>query len=168
MGAPADRAQWQFFTGTDGAGAPGWDADDSLAQRVLEWPLHTSLQQANWHAGLRRYVAANWVWVSADGDPRPDHSPDERNGRTARQRTWLTLLEAPQPWGPWSVFFSDADWRYADGSSGAYSPVIPAAWINATDNSFYIVSTQCCGAPEFAPTNHYGFNAQRVDIELAD
>jgi hypothetical protein len=30
-----------------------------------------------------------------------------------------------------------------------------------------MVSTQCCGVPEFAPTNHYSFNAQRVDLDLA-
>ena len=101
-----------------------------------------------------------------DGAPRPDHSPDERNARTARQRTWLTLLEAENLWGPWRVFHSDDDWRYSDGSSGAYTPVFPPAWISAADNSLWMVSTQCCGVPEFAPTNHYSFNAQRVDLDL--
>ena len=167
IGSIVDPTTYEFFVGTDGSGAPMWSSDDSIAERVIEWPLHVSVQQANWHAGLQRYIAANWVWISSDGNPRPDHSPDERNDRTARQRTWLTLLEAPQPWGPWSVFYSDDNWRYSDDSSGAYTPVIPSAWINTTDNSFYIVSTQCCGVPQYAPTNHYSFNAQRVDVTLA-
>ena len=119
---------------------------------------------AVYHPCLRRYIAANWVWLSADGEPRPDHSPD---GLTARQRTWLTLLEAPSLWGPWSLFHSDDNWALEDGSSGAYTPVIPPAWINETDLSFWIVSTQCCGNPEFPPTNHYSFNAQRVTLTLA-
>jgi len=38
--------------------------------------------------------------VSA-GNPRPDHTPDERNSRTSHQRTQLTLIEGPDPWGPW-------------------------------------------------------------------
>ena len=105
-------------------------------------------------------------WISADGAPRPDHSPDERNARTARQRTWLTLLEADNLWGPWRVFHSDDDWRYSDGSSGAYTPIFPPAWISAADNSLWMVSTQCCGWTPELPTNHYGFNAQRVDLDL--
>jgi hypothetical protein len=79
-----NRSAWEFYIGLDGAGDAQWDADDSIAVAVLDWPLHTSVQQVNWHAGIGRYVAANWVWLSADGYPRPDHSADERNDRTAR------------------------------------------------------------------------------------
>ena len=193
-----NRSSWEFFIGLDGAGDAQWDADDSIAVAVLDWPLHTSVQQVNWHAGLQRFVAANWVcvagkappshtrgfahpaparhslhpllqqrrWISADGAPRPDHSPDERNARTERQRTWLTLLEADHLWGPWRVFHSDDDWRYSDGSSGAYTPIFPPAWISAADNSLWMVSTQCCGWTPEPPTNHYSFNAQRVDLDL--
>jgi hypothetical protein len=139
------KSNWQWFVGTDSGGAPLWDADDTIAVAVLDWPLHTSVQQVNWHPSLQRYILANWVWVSMDGYPRPDHSPDEMHDRTSRQRTWLTLLEAQQPWGPWRVFFSDSNWAYADGSTGAYTPIFPAQWINETDDSFYMVSTQCCG-----------------------
>jgi len=164
--AAADRAAWQFFAGLDAGGAPQWDSDADVAVRVMEWPLHTSVQQVTYHPGLRRYLAANWAWLSMDGAPRPDHSPDERNGRTARQRTWLQLLEAEQLWGPWSVFHSDDDWRLADGSSGAYTPVIPPAWLDEAGSAFWLVSTQCCGTPEFPPTNHYSFNAQCVALQL--
>lgn len=79
----------------------------------------------------------------------------------------LTLFEAPTPWGPFSVFYRDDDWRYADGSSGAYTPVVPPAWLS-DDGSFWVVSTQCCGVPEYPPTNWYAFNAQRVDVQLAE
>ena len=44
------------------------------------------------------------------------------------------------------------------------TPIFPPQWINTTDDSFYMVSTQCCGAPEFPPTNHYSFNAQKVTV----
>ena len=99
-----------------------------------------------------------------DGNPRPDHSPDERNARTARQRTMLTLVEAPTPWGPFSIFYQDDHWQYEDGSSGAYTPVFPPAWLDS--EGFWLVSTQCCDDPEFPPTNHYSFNAQRVDVKV--
>ena len=159
------KASWEFFVGTDSDGAPLWDTDDTIAVAVLDWPLHTSVQQVNWHPTLRRYILANWVWVSMDGNPRPDHSPDDRHERTTRQRTWLTLLEADNLWGPWRVFYSDTNWAYADLSTGAYTPIFPAQWINTTDDSFWMVSTQCCGDPQFPPTNHYSFNAQRISVK---
>ena len=40
-------------------------------------------------------------WFLRAGNPRPDHTPDERNSRTSHQRTQLTLIEGPDPWGPW-------------------------------------------------------------------
>lgn len=162
----ATASAWEYYVGTDAGGGAQWASDASLAAPVLDWPLHTGLQQVNWHPGLQRYVLANWVWLSMDGTPRPDHSPDERNGRTARQRSWLVLLEAPELWGPWSAFYSTDNWLYADQSSGAYTPVFPPAWVNASDDSLWMVSTQCCtGATSAPPVNHYSFNAQKVSIQ---
>ena len=108
-------------------------------------------------------IFANWAWVSYDGYPRPDHTGDEKNGRTGHQRTQLSLVEAPNPWGPFSVFFRDDDWSGIDNSNeasfGGYTPVIPPAWVGEDD--FWIVFTQCCGNPR-PPLNNYNFNAQHV------
>jgi hypothetical protein len=65
-----NRSSWEFYIGLDGAGDAQWDADDSIAVAVLDWPLHTSVQQVNWHAGLQRFVAANWVCVAGRAPPR--------------------------------------------------------------------------------------------------
>ena len=73
-------------------------------------PADDERAAANYHPGLKRYIFANWAWVSYDGYPRPDHTGDEKNGRTGHQRTQLSLVEAPNPWGPFSVFFRDDDW----------------------------------------------------------
>ena len=108
-------------------------------------------------------IFANWAWVSYDGYPRPDHTGDEKNGRTGHQRTQLSLVEAPNPWGPFSVFFRDDDWSGIDNeneaSFGGSTPVIPPAWVGEDD--FWIVFTQCCGNPR-PPLNNYNFNAQHV------
>jgi hypothetical protein len=47
------------------------------------------------------------------------------------------------------------------GSAGAYTPVIPPAWV--ADDYFSLVSTQCCGNPRL-PLNNYNFLVQRVNV----
>ena len=92
-----------------------------------------------------------------------ERRPDHTKPRTERQRTQLTLLEGPKPWGPWSTMLVDDDWRGADGSSGAYTPVFPPAWM--THDELWIVSTQCCGEPQFGARNHYNFTMNKVTLE---
>jgi len=154
------RNSWEFYVGHHSNGEIYWSKDDSIAQHIFEFPLHTSTQQVNYHPTLDRYIFANWAWVSMDGNPKPDHSSDEKHGRTARQRTQLTLFEGPKPWGPFSVFYRNDNWHGEDNSTGAYTPVFPPAWMK--EKELWMVSTQCCGIPQFPPTNHYSFNAQRV------
>ena len=157
------RDAYEFFNGIELDGTTSWTTDSTIARSVWEFPLMTSVQQANYHPGLKRYIFANWAWISYDGYPRPDHTGDEKNGRTGHQRTQLSLVEAPNPWGPFSVFFRDDDWSGIDNqneaSFGGYTPVIPPAWVGKDD--FWIVFTQCCGNPR-PPLNNYNFNAQHV------
>mmetsp|Transcript_24286 Transcript_24286/g.45446 ORF Transcript_24286/g.45446 Transcript_24286/m.45446 type:complete len:471 (-) Transcript_24286:170-1582(-) len=160
-----DRSAYEFYYGTQSDGAVTWVPDHSIARPIWEFPMMTSVQQVNFHFGTKRYIFANWAWISYDGHPRPDHSPDEKNPRTGHQRTQLTLVEAPNPWGPFSVFYVDDDWKLADGSTGAYTPVIPPAWQGQSD--FWIASTQCCTGQYFAkPLNHYNFILQHVQLEV--
>jgi hypothetical protein len=153
------RGAYQFYMGANPDGTVGWTSDATVAVPVWSFPLMTSVQQANYHPTLQRYVFANWAWISYDGMPRPDHTVDERNARTGHQRTQLTLVEGETPWGPWKVFYRDDDWGGWDGSSGGYTPVFPPAWLE--DGGLWMVFTQCCGNPR-PPLNHYNFNAQHV------
>ena len=175
------REAYEFYYGRAADDTVQWTSDASIATHVWEFPLMTSVQQVNFHPGLRKYVFANWAWISYDGNPRPDHTADERNERTGHQRTQLTLVEGDTPWGPWSVFYRDDNWHGPDGSMGgcepharpllvrthvrrscADTPVFPPAWIgDGGGDDFWMVYTQCCGNPR-PPWNHYNFNAQKV------
>jgi hypothetical protein len=104
-----------------------------------------------------------------DGNPKPDHTPtaDPAHQRTVRQRTQLTMFESEHPWGPYKLFHRDDNWRGPDGSSGAYTPVIPPKWIGK--DSMWVVWTQCCRngqIPSYriSPPNHYNFTAQLIEF----
>lgn len=156
------REKWEFFVGVDSGGVPRWSSDETIAEPVFEFPLMTSTAQVNWDPHRGRFVFANWAWISADGNPRPDHSTP----RLAIQRTQLTLWEAEQLHGPWSLFFRDDDFRGPDGSGGHYGVLFPPAW--QTQNESWATWTQCCdwqnkgGGGGVTPINHYNFVTQKM------
>ena len=160
-----ERDAYEFWWGPAADGTIQWTSDSTIASPVWQFPLMTSVQQVNFHPGLQKYIYANWAWIDYDGNPRPDHTPDERNSRTSHQRTQLTLVEGDQPWGPWSVFYRDDNWSGPDQSMGGYTPVFPPAWIgDGGGDDFWMVYTQCCGNPR-PPWNHYNFNAQKIMLK---
>ena len=62
-----DRSAYQFFNGVQLDGTDAWTSDSTIATPVWSYPLMTSVQQANYHPGLQRYIFANWAWISYDG-----------------------------------------------------------------------------------------------------
>ena len=124
----------------------------------------TSVQQVNYHPGFKRYLLPNWAWVSMDGNPKPQLGIGGHVGGPGHMRSQLTLFEAPAPWGPWRLFHRDDNWSYPDGSTGAYTPIMPPAWVS--DDEVTLVSTQCCDTEiegyKLDPTNNYAFVMQRI------
>ena len=144
-----ERDAYEFFNGIQLDGSVVWTTDSTIATAVWEFPLMTSVQQANYHPGMQRYIFANWAWISYDGYPRPDHTPDEGHARTGHQRTQLSLVEAPHPWGPFSVFYRDDDWSGLDltgeRSVGGYTPGKYTSNLHsrAVPNTLSLVTADC-------------------------
>jgi len=166
-----NRSRWEFWTGTDddddddADGGNSWASDETKAVSVMRYPQMIGMNQVNFHRPSGRYLLANYGFIDLDGRPRPWHQKPE----VKRHRTQLMLFEAPQPWGPFFKFHRDDDWRFPDGSGGAYCPVFPPKWMGAT--TAWMVSAQCCakgdGANGIGPNpHHYNFSAQRLDFSF--
>lgn len=149
------RSAWEFYNSSS-ASAPSWTSDSSAASPVFEWLNMTAMHDAQYDPYRQRYIIPLWNWVSMDGRPRPDHTVP----RLGHQRSVLTLVEAANPWGPFEVFHFDDAWEGPDGSGGGYCPVIPPAWVGASD--MFVTWTQCCDWQAVLPPNHYSFMTQQV------
>ncbi len=86
-----NASAYQFYAGLDGSGQPRWSSNhqDKVpiyqdAAGVGPWP------QTSFVPGLNRYVYTN------------QHGDGSSN--TAR-KSLMTMAEAPNPWGPWTVIF---------------------------------------------------------------
>ena len=151
------RGRWEFWRGAQ-PGNDAWTSDESAAVSVMHWPLMISMNQVNYHRPSGRYLTANYGFIDHNGQPRPWHQHPKAPGG---HRTQLTFFEAKYPWGPFSIFHRDDDWRSPDGAAGAYCPVFPPKWMEPT--SALMVSASCCAKPS-GILHHYNFSAQRLDF----
>ena len=120
----AAPAQYTYFVGLDGAGAPVWSSDSSQAQPVLEFGSMLGENVVTYHAPLGRYLVAQYGFIDNEGKPRPWHSEPYMSPH----RTQLLLLEAPNPWGPWRSFYVSQD---SPPAPGLYTPSFPEHFMRA-------------------------------------
>ena len=129
------RNEWVFYTGMDAAGDPLWDNDENMAIPVFRYPLMTGENHVSYNKGIKRYLMGNYSFIDENGNPRPYH----QTGcfPHSAMRSQLTLFEAPEPWGPWSLFHQDDDW----GTYGDYQPCFPTKWISDDGKTMLMVSS---------------------------
>jgi hypothetical protein len=132
-----NRSTWQFYTGTDSNGNPTWSSDLGAKVPVLEddrllypqtfgnfcCPNDPVLGQGGvtYDAPLKRYIFASWSFATHQ------------------------LYEAPQPWGPWSLFLSkDFGPLQLPYNRGQYGTSIPSKFTSADGTTLYLQSNVCC------------------------
>lgn len=88
-----DRNAYQFYAGQSSTGQSLWSSDPKQAVPIYEDPDGVGpFPQVTFVPGLNRFVYTN----------------QHGNGSDASGlRSLLTMAEAPEPWGPWTVFYRD-------------------------------------------------------------
>jgi hypothetical protein len=56
-------------------------------------------------------------------------------GGDTRQKGGLSVLEAPEPWGPWAEVFATDDWDVGPGESASF----PTKWMSADGRTAHLV-----------------------------
>lgn len=143
------RNAWEFYAGSGTGDQPIWSSDDRQSQPIFSYYHMTGENHVVYNAGLQCYMMGNYSFLDRQGNPRPYHQfwPE------SAQRSQLTLFEAPEPWGPWSLFYRDDDW----GRLGGYQPNFPTKWISGDGRTIWMVSS---GSYE-----DYNFTIQKFLLE---
>jgi len=147
------REAWEFYIGTDETGSPIWSKDDDQATPIFRYPRMTGENHVSYNQGIRRYIMGNYGFIDEKGNPRPYH---QLKWPTSVYPSQLTLFEAPEPWGPWSLFYQDNNW----GTYGDYQPNFPTKWMSEDGKTMWMVS-----AGSF---DDYNFTVQKLTIELRE
>ena len=88
-----DRGAYEFYAGKDSTGEPVWSASIDNEAPIYEDPQGVGpFPLIIYVPGLDR-----WVYTNQHGDGTDD----------VAMRSLLTIAEAPQPWGPWTIVFRD-------------------------------------------------------------
>ncbi|MBC8078742.1 MAG: hypothetical protein H7X86_00215 [Gorillibacterium sp.] len=150
-----DRASWAFFAGEKkNSDEAEWVSDDALAVPVFQYPLMTGENHISYNKGIGRYLMGNTSFIDMEGNPRPYHAT---NGwPDSIMRSQLTLFEAPEPWGPWSLFHQDDNW----GTYGDYQPSFPTKWISEDGLTLLMASS--------GSFDDYNLTLQKVVLQLRE
>ncbi len=86
-----DRGAYEFFAGLDSSGQPRWSTDAAKRRPIYQDKAGVGpFPQMTFVPGLDRMIYTN------------QYGPSSGN---AGAQSLLTMAEAPQPWGPWHVFY---------------------------------------------------------------
>ena len=122
-----ERAAWEFWS-ENGLGLyevePSWSPDQEVAAPIYRDPGYVGHPTMTWNPGLGRFLLA----LGSDSTPHNWDVPAEIARTTWHQRRELKILEAPTPWGPWSLLHFDDNW---EGEHVAYLPQIPPNWLSS-------------------------------------
>src|SRR4029453_8507958 len=88
-----DRGAYEFYAGQDRTGQPKWSTNQADKVPIYEDATGVGpFPQMTFVPGLERLVYTN---QHGDGFS------------TQGYRSRLTMADAPNPWGPWNVFYKD-------------------------------------------------------------
>jgi hypothetical protein len=149
-----DRSQWQFFSGFDAQGTPRWTSEIADRAPVLEdtrliyqTPIDSGLARQNmtafsqggivYDAPLRRYLYTTWTMYTYE------------------------FYEAPQPWGPWTHFFSKdfGVFPWTETKSGGYATTVPSKFISKDGRTLWMHSNVW-----EAGVIHYQYSLRKIRV----
>jgi hypothetical protein len=115
---PADRIMqreaWEFVCAFTPSGEPAWHRSLDEAIPVLSLHRWLGLPEMVYLAGIERYLLLTWrLHKDFSGDDGTD----------------LLVLEAPEPWGPFSLVHYEEYWEGKEFNP--YCPRLPLKWVEA-------------------------------------
>lgn len=146
-----DREAHEFFAGMAPDGSATWSTNILARAAALTRPGLCYRPRVTFNAALKRFLLVQ---------PRPNKSSFDASGKIdVRFHGGLSIYEAPQPWGPWSVAFDTEKWDVGPGDSASF----PAKWISEDGLTLHLVFS---GEDTFAVRRARFITAPRAEPPL--
>ena len=149
---PADsimrREAWAWVCAFTPLGEPAWGHDIEESVPVLSLHRWLGLPEMVYLAGIRRYLLLTWrLHKDFSGEDGTD----------------LIVLEAPEPWGPFSLVHYEEYWEGKDFNP--YCPRVPLKWMDADGRTGWL---QFSGSwsPDGQKAGFYRSNVRQFHLEV--
>ena len=116
------REAWEWVGAWDAQGAPAWTRELDDAIPVLSIHRWLGCPEMVWLPKLKRYLLLSW---RLHGDFSPTQGTD------------LLVLEAPNPWGPFSLVHFEEFWE--GQAYNPYCPRVPVKWLSDDNLSGHLL-----------------------------
>jgi hypothetical protein len=131
-----DASDWEYYVGGDGMENASWSRDINAsvcgkAGYVLDAPGRCGMTGAAYLADLDRYIMIPWYYTAGSGSD--NEKAKELGLENPGQETVWDFYESPNPWGPWTRFYS-----HTFNPLGAYNPCIVTNFTNDGGSKFII------------------------------
>lgn len=160
-----DVSTWEFFAGEPGDAEPTWTPDISAKRPVL---VDERVQHPSVSAGESGQTvgAHNLTVVSQGGVTRLPEL--DRYVYTSWTELTFEFYEAPQPWGPWTLFASEdfGPYPWTEDRYGGYATTIPSKYLSDDNLSVWVQSNVCPCAP--AGMTSYWFGLRELSLRPTD
>ena len=115
------REAWEWVCAFGPSGQPAWNHDLSESVPVLSLHRWLGLPEMVYLAGIGRYVLLTWrLHKDFSGDDGTD----------------LIVLDAPEPWGPFSLVHFEEYWQ--GKTFNPYCPRMPLKWMDQNSTSGWL------------------------------
>lgn len=150
---PADsimrREAWEWVCAFLPSGEPAWSYDLDESVPVLSLHRWLGIPDMVYLAGIRRYLLLTWrLHQDFSGDDGTD----------------LMLLEAPEPWGPFSLVHCEEYWE--GKAFNPYCPRLPLKWMD-TDGTTGWLQFSGSWTQSGQKAGFYRSNVRRFRLDMA-
>ena len=122
-----ERGAYDFFAGRGADDSAMWTTNLELRGGVLMRAGNCYRPGVTFDPALNRFLLVH---------SRPNERSRDAGGRIdLRFHGGLSVYEAPQAWGPWSVVFDTDNWDVGPGDSASF----PVKWMSADGRTLYLV-----------------------------
>lgn len=142
------REAWEWVCAFSPLGEPAWSPDLDEAIPVLSIHRWLGLPEMVYLAGIERYLLLTWRL-------HEDFSPTDG--------TDLLVLEAPEPWGPFSLVHFEEYWEGREFNP--YCPRLPLKWMEADGLTGWLQFSGSWG-PHGQESGYYRSNVRQFRLRM--
>ncbi|MGH9630852.1 MAG: serine hydrolase [Bryobacteraceae bacterium] len=115
-----NRSAYEFFKSSDGEGEPLWTADIEQRGAVVTNPQGLGYRtQVSYNSGLKRYFMNQILYGEVN----------------TRFQGGFVILDAPEPWGPWTTAYFTPNWDVAPGENQHFPP----KWMSTDGTTMHLI-----------------------------